>query len=309
MKSTILKWLLASAAVCLFSGSVLADSLTLGIENDVFLHDDSDYSHGTQIIYKHDSPNAKYFDAWGIDLLQDMYTPDNISSTEIQYGDRPYCGLLLASWFGDTLIPAKYGDLNLRNEFGIGSTGPNSFAQDSQKVVHSIIGSRKPKGWDHQIAQEFIVQYQGYADFNTLIVNTDYFKMYNILRGAALVGTYKDMLSLGLDLKFGLNPKENIGSNIAFSAPRGKKMDKFSLSLLVGAEGRFVIWDTSLDGTLFRDCEYTVDSEKLVGELHTGASLGIGPVKVDFLVIFRTREYKSQDESPDYARLAVTFDF
>ena len=308
MKYDIRKSIAAFMAVCLFSTAAFADSVTVGIENDVFLHDDSDYSHGTQVIYLRDSP-AWVFDAWGIDILQDMYTPDNISSTEIQYGDRPYCGLLLASWFGDFSKWTKLGTFNIRNEFGIGSTGPNSFAQDSQKVVHSIIGSREPKGWDNQIAQEFIVQYQGYADFNTLVVDTDYFKLYNILRGAAMIGTYKDMLSLGLDLKFGLNPKENMGSNIAFSAPRGKTSDKFSLSLLVGAEGRLVVWDTSLDGTLFRDSEYTVDSEKLVGELHGGVSLGIGPARVDFLAIFRTREYETQDESPDYARLAVTVDF
>jgi len=296
-------------AVCLFSNSVFADTLKIGIENDVFLHDDSDYSHGTQIVYLRDKP-VWVFDAWGIDVLQNMYTPDDISSTEISYGDRPYCGLLLASIFGDYSKWTKHGTLNIRNEFGIGATGPASFAQDSQKVVHSIIGSKEPKGWDHQIAQEFIVQYQGYADYNMPIVDKEWFTFYNIFRTAGFIGTYKDMLTLGLDWKFGLNPKENMGGNIAFSASNKRSVKKlFSLNFLVGAESRFVIWDTSLDGTLFRDSEYTIDSEKLVGELHGGVTLGIGPVDINFLAIFRTREYEGQDDSPDYCRLAVSVDF
>jgi hypothetical protein len=101
-----------------------------------------------------------------------------------------------------------------------------------------------------------------------------------------------------------------MGGNIAFSASNKRSVKKlFSLNFLVGAESRFVIWDTSLDGTLFRDSEYTIDSEKLVGELHGGVTLGIGPVDINFLAIFRTREYEGQDDSPDYCRLAVSVDF
>ena len=308
MKNTIHKWFMAVFAVCLFQVPAMADSISLGIENDVFLHDDSDYSHGTQVKYVRDS-SAWIFDAWGVDILQNMYTPNDISSTEVQVGDRPYCGLLLASMFGDSTFTTKRGnEINTRNELGIGMTGPGSFAQDSQKVVHSIIGSKEPKGWDHQVSQEFIVQYQGYLDVNLAIVESEWFSLYDIWRASVFIGNYKDQAAIGMDLKLGLNPEKNKGGNISFSASRNTRKP-VRISLLGGVEGKYVAWDTSLDGTMFRDSEYTVESEDFVGEIHCGATLGLGPVDIDFIAIFRTKEYEGQDEAPDYCRLAATVKF
>lgn len=307
-KSTLL-YAVFFATFCCFANLSFGDSVSVGIENDVFLHDDSDYSHGTQIKYT-STKNVGWFDGWGIDILQNMYTPGDIKSPDIQFGDRPYCGLLLASVFGDKTFNFKFGDLNLRNELGIGSTGRDSFAQDSQKIVHKIIGSKDPKGWDHQVAEEFIVQYQGYADLNIPVVNSKYFTLYGIPRASTFVGNFKDSVAAGLDLKLGgpKAPKQNYGGEIAFSAPSGIS-NFFGLSLLAGVEGKCVFWDASLDGTMFRESEYTIDSEMFVGELHGGVSLAIGPVDFNFLTIFRTKEYKGQDESPDYCRFSVTFNF
>ena len=286
-------------------------------------HDDSDYSHGTEITYLETHYKIKPFDRWGINVLQNMYTPDNIASDELQVGDRPYCGLLLVSFIGDKIYHESFlkGNISVRHVLGAGTTGDASCAEESQRVVHKIIGSRKPNGWTYQIAEEPIVQYQGYIDWNIPIFKSQWFSIYGIPRGYLMVGNFRDQIGLGFDLKMGMNSVENIGANYAFSAPanpmsyreyvESKRNNPVSMKLylLGGTEGKFVLWDTSLDGTMFRDSIYTVDSEKWVGEFHVGAGLGCKYFDFKSLVVFRSKEYEEQDESSIYGRFSLAINF
>lgn len=292
-----------------FTNFSKADSLHIGIENDVFLHDDSDFTHGTQILWKHSSP-LWIFDEWGIDVIQNMYTPGDIEDPEIQYGDRPYCGLLMGSFLGENTIPSRYGNIKIEQELGLGITGKASLAEFNQKKVHSLIRSRTPRGWDNQIAEEPIIQYQGYFALNHKLIDYKYFTILDIWKSSIMLGTFKDQLSFGLDFNMGLNPEENCGKVYSFSASQlSKEKIKTRIYGIYGLEIKRVLHDTSLDGTLFRKSEYTIDSENFVAEAHVGFTTEIWKFGVNFLYIVRTKEYESQDVSPDYCRLSFNLNF
>ena len=81
------------------------------------------------------------------------------------------------------------------------------------------------------------------------------------------------------------------------------------MDLLAGIEGKYVALDCSLDGGMFMDSDYTIESKNFVGELHYGFEVQLYGFEIDFLIINRTKEYESQDEAPDYCRLDVKFNF
>ncbi|GAM62259.1 hypothetical protein JCM19232_5223 [Vibrio ishigakensis] len=41
----------------------------------------------------------------------------------------------------------------------LGTTGPNSYAEEGQKFVHSIIKSDDPQGWDNQIENQVVLNF------------------------------------------------------------------------------------------------------------------------------------------------------
>ena len=200
--------------------------------------------------------------------------------------------------------------MKLQQYLGLGINGKASMEEFNQKEIHSCIHSRTPRGWDHQIAQEVIVQYQGYYALNHKLLDFKYFSAYDVWKSSLMLGTFKDQLALGLDFNVALNPDESAGNIYSFSAPspqRGKNKPK--LYVTYGIEGKCVVHDTSLDGTIFRESEYTIDSKPFVFETHAGFTAKIWKLGVNFLYIVRTDEYEGQDEKPNYCRLSFNINF
>lgn len=145
----------------------LAATLGFSLDNDFFVGKDSHYTNGMRLAYL-SSPRAtgendcayptglcdlpgmggaQHQQAWSIAIQQMMITPEDISTTQPDFGDLPYVGftqldLGFYNWDNDLLT--GYG-------VRIGVIGKNSGAEQTQKVVHSMIGSKQPKGWDNQL--------------------------------------------------------------------------------------------------------------------------------------------------------------
>lgn len=165
----------------LLAGVLLSASSTAGIlgfswDNDLFVGQDGNYTNGLRFSYVGD--NHDHCDteqgltcavtrlaaplpgvavsgqrhALTISLQQLMITPDDISRKTPDYHDLPYVGysnleLGLFSWDDDNLV--GFG-------FRAGIVGPDSGAEESQKLAHRITGSQQPEGWDNQLGQDFI---------------------------------------------------------------------------------------------------------------------------------------------------------
>lgn len=282
-------------------------SFELNLENDCIIpnDDDSDYSHGTELKYMSDKPWWA-FDNVGFSIVQNMYTPDNIDSDDIQYDDRPYCGLLLGNLIGQKTYNIPAGIATFEYGFGIGVVGENSFAEETQKLVHDIRNVRDPKGWKNQISNELILQYQVTASLNTIFYESENFNILAIPYTTVYLGNFKTQFNFGFDFRIGLFPPNKIGNNFIFSNERKRNFDAY---LLVGTETRIVLHDMSLDGNVFRDSIHHVESETYVSELHYGLHIDIYNFSIEYLMVNRTREYVGQDEPPDYGRISIEYKF
>lgn len=298
-----------------FTSISFADSVKLTMENDTFSFPKSDenYTHGTEIAYMSD--NAWWiFDNVGFEIEQTMYGPKLDKTDNMKQGEHPYCGYLSFDFVGNQWFGLGFADLSLQHSFGLGGVGPHSYSEKSQKYIHKWLGCKDPKGWKKwQIKDEFIVQYEIWANLNVEAIDANWFKMFVIPRIGADVGGFKDMLAAGLDLKFGLNAPKNVGHGMILSAPSLKnaneQYDDYSFYTLVGVEGRCVFHDTSIDGGFFRDSPYTLDSETWVGEFHWGVGMNIRNFEVSYFNFIRSKEFATSRIRPNYGQIKIGWRF
>lgn len=99
--------------------------------------------------------NDKNLYSWGV--AQYMFTPSRIDIADIQYGDRPYAGALVAI---NSLKSFDYTNkLQVSSEIFIGVMGPMSLAEETQIWVHSLIHYIRPEGWANQVPNDIIINY------------------------------------------------------------------------------------------------------------------------------------------------------
>ena len=155
---------------------VLAATVGFSWDNDLFVGADGQYTNGVRISWVGDAhdhcerngsvtcglasalsplPGISLKDekhALTLSLEQVMITPADISQSAPVYYYLPYSGysnleMGLFSWNGDSLF--GYGAR-------LGVVGPESGAEQSQKLVHKITGSTEPQGWDNQLGTDLI---------------------------------------------------------------------------------------------------------------------------------------------------------
>ena len=161
---------------CLFSLSCQASTFGFSWDNDLFVGSDGQYTNGVRISWVGDAhdrcdrngtftcglaaaldplPGIGLDDekhALTLSLEQIMITPSDIARETPDFNDLPYVGysnleLGLFSWNGNSLF--GYG-------VRVGVVGPDSGAEQSQKVVHKVTGSTEPQGWDNQLGSDLI---------------------------------------------------------------------------------------------------------------------------------------------------------
>lgn len=101
------------------------------------------------------SDNNNNIYGWGI--AQFMFTPKNIDVPDIQYNDRPYAGALYSIHSLQSINSAK--EIKVISELRLGVLGPLSFAKETQTWVHRIINDTKPAGWNNQVPNDIIINY------------------------------------------------------------------------------------------------------------------------------------------------------
>lgn len=284
-----------------------SDTISLILENDTlsFPKKDESYTHGTEIKYMIEK-QFWTFDNYGFSVQQNMYGPKLDKTDNMKQGEHPYCGYLAFNFIGEQWL----NNLSLNHQIGFGCVGSHTYAEQTQRYIHKVLGCKDPKGWKKwQIRDEFTVQYQMYANWNVELFDVNQLNGYLIPRIGIEVGGFKDMCAIGLDFKFGLNAPMNSGSEIILSAPLKKKKDVWSLFAKVGVEGRCVFHDTAIEGGFFRDSPYTLDAETFVGEFHWGTGLEYKSFEIAYSQFIRTKEYETNYRRPNYGQLLLKYEF
>lgn len=296
------------------SPGLFADSISLYFENDFAFNDDSDYSNGLRVEYK--------FSDYSIFLAQSIYTPDNIKNDYYVEGSHPYGGFLGigGSLYKRTPLADKNKLWTNYLEIMLGVVGPSSHAEEVQSTIHKIIGAHQPNGWDNQLHDEFEIQ----ASYWTGSEKTILTKCNGALNIAlideigGMFGTMYDCVGInsGIRISYGTRyDYSRIGQLEIRSATittNDKKLTKFKDDfyghIFLGNETRWWLWNVFLDGNRDGD-SYSVEKESFTTALKFGTGIGYKKIFFSTIVLFCTKEYSTQTETPNYINFQLTYTF
>jgi hypothetical protein len=303
-------------------------AFTILFENDVFgaLGDDHHYTQGLRFSYlsredsvwdwvENGARKLPFYPDGGrmratYAIGQNLYTPEDISATELIEDDRPYAAWLYA---GVGLVADTRRSLDTV-EFSIGVVGPAALGEELQRWVHKIIDSPDPKGWHNQIGNELTIQLfherrwrklwePGFLE--AIGLHTDVTPhiggaLGNVYIHAAAGGT----LRLGTDL-----PADYGTPRIRPSLPGSEffaPTRNFSGYLFAGLEVRGVLRNIFLDGNTFRD-SHSVEKYPVVGDFQGGIAAVAFNVRLAFTYVVRTREFVLQDDADKFGAFTLSF--
>lgn len=298
--------------------------ISIQVENDVFTGTDRHYTNGVRFAYMSSEEVPQWLEDAGralplfasdgnlrvsYALGQNMFTPRDIEIEELQPDDRPWAGF-------------TYGSIGLINDAGrrldnleltVGVVGSASQADDTQELVHDIIGTRDPAGWDNQL-------------HNEPIVNLAYERSWRSMWRSELIGLQADVTphaggalgnafihaNGGLMLRIGDDLPSDYGPpRIRPSLPGSDffvPSENFGWYIFAGIDGRAVARNIFLDGNTFRDSP-SVDKKWVVGELQAGVAVTIDGVRIAYTHVYRTEEYEGQDDADTFGAFSVSFRF
>lgn len=296
-------------------------------ENDVFAGNDRDYTNGVRADYltpRNDLPLwgrvARRNLGWLTDanewyatygLGQNIYTPSDISLADPPAGERPYAGFL----YGSVGIVADRGDRLDTIALDFGVVGPASQSDDVQRIVHAIIDSPDPKGWDHQLRNEpgfrllYERKYRFLYDFGLDLLDLDVDAAPNL---SVALGNVDTSAGAGLTLRIGDNLDDNYGPPRVRPAVAGpgffETADGLGWYLFAGAEGRLVGRNIFVEGNTFRDSR-GVEANLLVADFQAGMALQYGPVEMTYTHVLRSPEVKGEKSFAEFGSVNFRFKF
>jgi len=277
-----------------------ADAFRIYFENDFPFDDDSDYTNGARFEYQYGKFNI-FFE-------QLMYSPENIKTTKYILGSHPYAGFLgIGSGYTyDRVLSQKLFQLNYF-ELSTGIVGPSSLAEETQKTIHKIIGAHEPKGWDNQLKDEFEIQGVVWSGYEYILFG----KMSGFnLSISDEIGGYFGTMQRAVGNNAYLKLRYGIGSNLDRrpSTIEIRSVNKFSTFILVGNETRYWEHNVFLDGNRNKK-SYSVEKEKWTTGIKTGIGVEYKCLEIGWFVLFNSREYKTQEHTPNYMSFQLGYKF
>jgi hypothetical protein len=301
--------------------------LTLQFENDLFGNTDQHFTHGTRLAWMSPEDNVPVWvkDAAAFvpmfdpnaskrivySLGQSIFTPDDISQSVLLPEDRPYAGWLYA---GIGLVSVS-GDRLDNLELDIGVIGPASFAEDVQRSWHKAFGFQRPNGWDNQLDNELGIllsyerKWRRWARFTALGFDGDITPHFGVNLGNVLTQSAAGFtVRIGGDLArhYDYGPpriRPSLPGSDYFVSDGG-----FSWYIFFGAEGRLVARNIFLDGNTFQS-SHSVRKKPFVGDVQGGIAFILGPVRLAYTHVFRTKEFDSQDHTDQYGAFSMSVRF
>ncbi len=323
-----------------FASPAQAGRVTLTEENDAFIADtDRNYTQGLRLSYLSDpitqafwnkpfdflsdkfgildgsAPGAQRRIEWTV-LGQSMFTPTNLRLTNPDPTDRPYAGwLYTGAAFLQDHKTARGSELE-NFEVLVGVVGPASLARQTQTDFHTLINVRPAFGWAYQLSNEpgVVVTYERKWRYHQQALGPIAFDM--IPTAGASVGNVFTYAQVGTTFRIGHNLEADYGPAQVRPAISGTAWfdddvarGRVGWTLFVGVQGRAVARNMFLDGNAFA-ASRSVSKNVFVMDVSAGASAWISnAIKLDFTVIERSPEFKTQKGWDRYGMLSLTFAF
>jgi lipid A 3-O-deacylase len=286
-------------------------------ENDATAGSDRHYTQGAGLSYlstdntlpewvkaiSHATPAFGYdiaAEKWGLAIMQEIYTPENLQTSALLVNDRPYAGWLYTTATIQRRGKTRHGGFpvmeHLRLDLGI--IGPASLAEETQKSWHGI----EPKGWEHQLRNEpgLNVRYDRAYLFSAWTEGSNwrgdiipYFDM-----SAGNVLTY---FQLGSTFRLGYH----VPNEFATTHEGGRA---FGAYFFTRVQGRVVLRNIFLDGNTFRD-SHSIDKQYLVGDVRFGITFAFKHLEITAAHTLVSEEFNGEHGTDSYGTAMLTLKF
>jgi lipid A 3-O-deacylase len=264
-------------------------------DNDFFTKSDEYYSQGITMEYVHPSVQRFFLSKllWkpfkstpqsGVSLNLFGYTPTSISSDEILYGDRPFNANISFKTF--SIQTDSSHQQQLSSAVSIGVMGPAAFGNEIQTSIHRWLDNPIPYGWQNQIKNDIILNYQLNYE-KKLLGNANHF----LLNTAAEIraGTLHNRLSGGFNFMAGRFNQRFVSNNA-----QPKKVEYYFFGQ---ARVNLVGYDASMQGGLFnRKSPYTISSSdisRVTFQADAGLILNLPKLYLSYTQSFLTKEFRT----------------
>ena len=248
-------------------------AFSVAFENDMFNKMDWYYTNGLQFLLYHESLQKSPVDrillpfkirekdrAWyGLTLRQELYTPRDLEEDTIRARDHPYAATLTLTQ--RRVVNRPESGTRFTTGLRVGILGPAALGFHAQDIIHRITPSNPPQGWDYQVQNDVILNYDFMVDKEILRDGVSIMG----LKGIARMGTLHTDFSGGIwyRLDMGQDYFERLGPGTD---------NKFNLYFQMEGTGRFVIYDATLQGGLFNTTSpYVIPAEsvnRIVGDIN-----------------------------------------
>ena len=306
-------------------------SVIFHFENDVLGTELSDryYTNGIQLSYQTaDNQVWPWLDRWArahlftspevtlrghLAVGQNLYTPQDLSRSELISDDRPY-----AAWLHGDLGLVGYDDNTVRVlELSVGMVGPAAQGEAVQKWLHRVIGSPEPRGWGNQVGNELalmLIFEQKWRNLrrmdNLPLLGSLGLEVDLSPHGSIALGNVFTYGGLGGTLRLGQGLARDFGPPRIQPAPPGSGYftpdPRFGWYIFVGVDGRAMLQNIFLDGNTFRD-SHRVTKIPLVADLLGGFAVSALGVRLGVVYVNRTKEFELQDQAAHFGSITISF--
>jgi len=237
-----------------------------------------------------------------LELGAALFTPSDISRSELNPLDRPYASLFFLNSTHQTVLPKR--KLSIKSGLTIGVLGLD-LAETLQKNAHRALGSETPEGWQHQISSggELTAKYS--LGFQRAAYQRHY------ANGLAQEINWTGKVDVGFNTGFGtgfnwrfgrintpwwtFNPHQseyiNLGANVASSARSNERVRE--RYVYAGSTTNYSVYNAIVQGQ-FRDRSVAVDRSDvnpLSAEIWGGVSIDVGErLRADIFLRSRTKD-------------------
>ena len=242
---------------------------------------------------------------------QNLYTPDDISSSIQDPNDRPWAAFMYISIGLATQTDKHIDEL----EATIGVVGPGAIGRQVQTFVHrSITSSPIPRGWGNQLENEPGVVLSWRRRWPTKFLEFENEKLRFSMgpQGGISLGNVYTYGSGGIS--FQLSSKQSKLSDTPLrvrpALPGTGYYELFDggwgWSLFGGIEGRAVARNIFLDGSTFVS-SHNVTKKPVVADFNIGIAFKLWRVRMSYTLVHRTKEFKTQDRSDLFGASSLSY--
>ncbi len=255
--------------------------------------------------------------AVGITLVQQIFTPDNIGPAIPDPNDRPYAGYLYLGGYWQR----EQNNVFDHVELDLGVVGPSSQAEAAQEWIHDVFDEPDPN-WTTQLGDEFAYNLALRRKWRVDLWNSGVANEQSVFRPHVWqlqaipevgldVGNVYRRAHTGATLRFGFNLPDDYGAGrlVDPASATGRPVQGLSTYVFGRAIGRYVEWNTFIEGSNQRNPSLSVSLEPWQGEAGGGFAVdwrrGNWTFNATYQQIFLSREFEQQTTDDGIGSIAL----